>query len=214
MPALLQAFMRFFFKHLYTTIAWSYDFVAWVTSMGQWRLWQQAALIDFEPGKLLEIGHGPGHLLVDFKQRGDWVIGVDASPQMTHIASRRLRENRLSVTIVRARAQNLPFPTNQFSGVITTFPSEYILDDETLLSIHRVLDPQGQLVVIGLGRITGKAIYDRFSAWLYRVTGQADHPDDLYRPWLERLEALSFAPRIEIVKQPRAQVLRLIAKKL
>ncbi len=213
MRSLFQAFMRFFFKHLYTTLAWSYDFVAWITSMGQWRRWQQAAIIEFEPGKVLEIGYGPGHLLLDFKRTGGSIIGVDISEQMTRIASRRLRENGISSIIVRARAQELPFAAGAFSGVIATFPSEYILAEETLRSIHRILIAQGKFVVIGLATITGKALYDRFASWLFRITGQAGHPEEAYGKWVDQLRSLCFAARIEIVDQPRAKVLRFIAEK-
>lgn len=213
MRSLAQDFMRFFFKHLYTTIAWSYDFIAWTTSMGQWRTWQQAALIEFLPGKLLEIGHGPGHMLLDLKKQGRRVTGVDASRQMTGMASKRLQKNGHKISIARARAQNLPFPTGAFSGVIATFPSEYILDGETLRSVHRVLQPEGTLVVIGLARITGSSVYDRLAAWLFRITGQADHPQEAYHHWIEQMERLSFTARFETVEQPRAQVLRLTAVK-
>lgn len=203
--------IRFFFKHLYTTVAWAYDFVAWSTSMGQWRLWHQAALIEYEPGQLLEIGHGPGHLLYELYARNRDIYGVDASRQMTRIARDRFRINDRPSIAVHALAQALPFPAKAFSGVIATFPSEYIFEPASLQSIHRVLQPNGTLVIIIGAEITGKALFDRFSAWLFRVTGQSSHPEEAYSPWLDLLKSHGYQSRLEIVCQERARVLRLIA---
>jgi ubiquinone/menaquinone biosynthesis C-methylase UbiE len=104
--------------------------------------------------------------------------------------------------------------TSSFSGVVATFPGEYILDAETLQSIHRVLKPQGKLVVIGLQSIISRALYDRFASWLYQITGQSGHPEQAYKAWLDQLANMGFTARIEIVEQPRAKVLRLVAKRI
>ncbi|MGD8848427.1 MAG: class I SAM-dependent methyltransferase [Anaerolineales bacterium] len=214
MRRIVEAFMRFFFKHLYTTFAWTYDLVAWTTSMGQWRTWQQAAFIAFEPGLLLELGHGPGHLLLDFSDAGYRIFGVDASLQMSRLASRKIKAASLPNRVIRASALALPLKSSSFSGAVATFPSEYILQQETMQSIHRVLTPQGKFVVIGLQSITGQALYDRLASWLYRITGQADHPEDSYQAWLNQLRDLGFDARIEIVEQKRAKVLRVVARKM
>ena len=207
----IEALMRFFFKHLYTTFAWIYDFIAWSTSMGQWRTWQQAAHTNYTAGKLLELGHGPGHLLLDFLNRERAIFGVDASFQMTRLAKRRLDDAGYEPVIVRAQAQALPFKGDTFSGVVSTFPSEYILDEATLISVSRVLKPMGKFIVIGLKEITGKGLHDRFASWLYRATGQSGQTEQTFGPWLELLESNGFEARIEIEQQRRAQVLRLVA---
>jgi ubiquinone/menaquinone biosynthesis C-methylase UbiE len=210
---LLEAFMRFFFKQLYTSAAWAYDFVAWTSSMGQWRSWQRAALVDYNPGRLLEIGHGPGHLMLDFIASGHEIIGIDASRQMTRMASRRLLEGGVGGVIIQGRSQELPLESCSISGVIATFPAEFILEPDTLNSIFRTLIPGGKCVIIGLSTITGKAFYDRFASWLYRFTGQSDHPEEAYDAWLQQLEKAGFETQQEIVKLPRANVLRLTATK-
>lgn len=213
MRKLIAVFMRFFFKQLYTTISWSYDFVAWASSMGQWQAWQHAALIEFKPGLILEIGHGPGHVLLDFIEQGHKIVGVDASQQMTRIANRKLQAIGGGPVVVQGQGQFLPFKQASFSGVVATFPSEYIVDFETLASIHHVLKPAGKLVIIGLSKITGKGLHDRFAAWLYRITGLSDNPEHAFQNWIRSIEDVGFSTRMEIVSQPRADVLRLIAFK-
>src|SRR3989337_1455537 len=67
---LLTGFLRFFFQHLYTTLAPAYDLIAWTVSMGQWNQWVGTALEPLPAGPLLELGHGTGHLLRDLAVRG------------------------------------------------------------------------------------------------------------------------------------------------
>lgn len=179
--------------------------------MGQWRTWQSAALIDMPQGAVLELGHGPGHLLKELAQTQRMVVGVDISKQMTRIASKRLRNHSNIVNVVRACAQHLPFSDEAFSQVVSTFPSEFIFDPETHTEVWRVLKPGGVAVVVGVEKVTGKSIPDRFAAWLYRFTGQSGEPGT---GWEQPLIKVGFSVHLERVKQPRAVVLRLIARKI
>jgi ubiquinone/menaquinone biosynthesis C-methylase UbiE len=208
----LSAFLRFFFHHLYTTFAWAYDIVAMMTSMGQWGTWQTAAL-DVLPnqGQVLEVGHGPGHLLKRRALEGRFDFGIDASPQMMRIAYKRLRAAGFQPLLVRAQAQALPFASASFQAIYATFPSEFILAPETLASFHRVLRTDGSLVVIPMSRITGQSLPDRFAAWLYNVTGQSR---EIGTGWKTHLQESGFQGTLERVQQPRAEVYRLIATKL
>jgi len=58
------------FHLLYHEAAWAYDAVAAAVSLGQWRAWGAAAL-PFLPGpRVLELGHGPGHMLIALTAAG------------------------------------------------------------------------------------------------------------------------------------------------
>ena len=206
----LTHLLRVFFKHLYTTFAWAYDLVAWTTSMGQWKTWQSAAYHDHLESPILELGQGPGHLLLDFHRKGYNVVGIDVSKQMTRITARRLQRNGFQPAVLRAHAQYIPLPANTFAAIIATFPSEYILERETLREIRRVLRPGGELIVIGVESITGRGLHDRLANRLYRFTGQAGDPVD---EWMQPLAELDFIPKLERVQQPRANVLRFRARK-
>jgi ubiquinone/menaquinone biosynthesis C-methylase UbiE len=209
--AFLSSFLRFFFRHLYTTFAWAYDFVAATTSLGQWGAWQQVAL-DTLPseGRVLEVGHGPGHLLKLRALRGQNDIGIDASSQMTHIAARRLRRAGYSARLVRAQAQALPFASKSFRAIYATFPSEYIVAPQTLASLHRVLESEGSIVVVPMAQTTGTSMPERFVAWLYEVTGQSG---DFGSGWDEFLKQAGFEATTERVQLPGSEVYRLVAKK-
>jgi ubiquinone/menaquinone biosynthesis C-methylase UbiE len=207
---LIASFLRFFFTHLYTTLSWAYDFVAWTTSMGQWRKWQSAAAPSPQIGDLLELGSGPGHLLADLSGSVHRTVGLEPSTQMLKHAQHNLVRRGVTPMLTQGRAQALPFRSNHFSDIIATFPSEYIVDPATLTEAFRVLQPRGELVIVGLVQITGDSLADRFAAWLYRFTGQSGEPRE---EWKIPLQEAGFSPRFEIIEQERARVLRVVGFK-
>jgi len=156
------------FGLFYTRLAWSYDAVAWGVSFGQWRDWGAAALPLLTGPRVLELGHGPGHLLAALAGRGYDVVGLDLSPQMGRLARRRTPGARL----VRARAQAAPFAAGAFDGVLATFPTSYIIAPATVDAVYRLLRPGGRLVVVPETRLGGRGPLQAIVEWLYRVTGQ------------------------------------------
>jgi ubiquinone/menaquinone biosynthesis C-methylase UbiE len=170
---LIQRFMRFFFHHFYHSLAWSYDFVAAVVSIGRWNSWIRTVLPFVRGTKILEIGHGPGHLQRLLQEQDYCSIGLDESPQMIRLAKHRLENSdQQSTKLVRGLAQALPFPEAEFDSVISTFPSDYIFDPDTLSSIHRVLRGDGRLILVPAAWIMGRKLLDRAAAWLSRFTGE------------------------------------------
>ncbi len=166
--------VRFAFHLLYYQLAWTYDAVSWVVSLGEWRKWQFATL-DFIDGEaVLEIAHGTGHLLAALAARGYAVSGLDLSPNMGRIAQRRLARLGRKADLVRGRAQQLPFRTDQFDTVVVTFPTPFIFEAATLAAIGRVLQPNGRLVFVLSGGLHGNGLLKTIIDWLYRITGQSE----------------------------------------
>ncbi len=174
MRRLWWAFLRLFFHLLYNQFAWAYDLVAWMVSLGQWTAWGRTPIPHLRGERVLELAHGPGHLLVTLQERGLMPVGLDLSPYMARLARRRLRRAGLAVPLVRARAQALPFRDACFDSAVATFPTEFILDPTTLQETARVLQPEGRLVVVAWARLSEHDPLSRLIGWLYRVTGQAE----------------------------------------
>lgn len=193
--------LRLAFHLLYNQLAWSYDLVSWVVSLGAWRDWQQAALPFVRGSRVLELAHGPGHMLAALQGRGFDVVGLDLSPFMGRQAQRRLRRLGLDVALLNGRAQQLPFTAASFDTVLATFPTEFIVDPTTLTAVARVLRPGGRFVIVPEGRLTGRGPLARLIEWLYGVTGQregtfATDADGRWRLFEEPLSAADF--RVEV----------------
>ncbi|MEA3342520.1 MAG: methyltransferase domain-containing protein [Chloroflexota bacterium] len=178
MLRLWWAFVRFFFRLLYNELAWTYDLVAWAVSLGQWRAWGRTALGHLRGKRVLELAHGPGHLQEAMAEQAMSPVGLDLSPHMGRLAQRRLRKKRLTVPLVRARAQALPFRDECFDSAIASFPTDFILYPATLQEAARVMRTDGRLVVVAWAGLGGRDAISRFIGWLYQVTGQGKPPPD------------------------------------
>src|SRR5688572_31722362 len=87
---LIRRFMRVFFRLLYHPFAFTYDLVAAAVSFGHWRDWVMSVLPFIQGTRVLELGHGPGHLQHALLNRGLFTVGLDESAQMGLLARRRL----------------------------------------------------------------------------------------------------------------------------
>jgi ubiquinone/menaquinone biosynthesis C-methylase UbiE len=187
-------FLRIAFQLLYYQLAWAYDLVAWLVSFGQWPAWRRTATLFLQDGPTLELGHGTGGFMADMAESGLMPIGLDLSPYMAHLAQRRLLKRGYVPCLVCGQAQRLPLPDASFANVVATFPTDYILDPNTLASIARVLRPGGRLVIVAVGNLKGPGPLRRFVDWLYRITGQREIPEP--KP-LARLKEFGFTARWE-----------------
>jgi ubiquinone/menaquinone biosynthesis C-methylase UbiE len=172
--------VRFGFRLLYNEMAFTYDMVSWVVSLGQWRCWQRTSmqfLPDAESGLILELAHGTGNLQIDLQQTGYHTVAFDLSPYMGRIAKRKLVKNNLVHTFVQGSAFQLPFADQSFSAIVSTFPTDFIVQSETLNEVYRVLQNESKLIVVFNGVLTGGGIVQSFLEWLYRITGQRENDD-------------------------------------
>lgn len=166
----LRRFLRFFFHHLYHGFAWTYDLVSNAVSFGRWNDWIQAVIPFIRGRRVLELGHGPGHLQVRLlRDPGLVAVGLDESAQMGRAAAGRLRRTGSgSFRLARGLAQTLPFSDGAFDTIVSTFPSEYIFDAGTIAEVRRTLADGGRLIVLPVAWPS-----NRLLRWLFRVTGQS-----------------------------------------
>jgi ubiquinone/menaquinone biosynthesis C-methylase UbiE len=185
----MRTLLRFFFYLLYHPFAFAYDLVAATVSLGRWKDWVLSVIPFLEGTRVLEIGHGPGHLQRALLSRGLFAVGIDESAPMGRLARRNLRRTLCSphptkttgctsqigytqVKLTRGLAQHLPFPAASFDSVVATFPADYIFDPITLEEACRVLSPGGRFVVLPGASILGRGLMDRLMAFIFRITGE------------------------------------------
>jgi SAM-dependent methyltransferase len=188
----MRPLLRFFFYLLYHPLAFAYDLVATSVSLGRWKDWVLSVVPFIEGNRVLEIGHGPGHLQRILISRDLFAVGIDESAPMGRLARRNLSRSLASqqpaaptislkyndytkIKLARGLAQNLPFPAGSFDTVVATFPADYIFDPITIEEASRVLTPGGRFVILPGASILGRGFMDRVMALLFRVTGES-HP--------------------------------------
>ena len=180
----MRTLLRFFFKLLYHQFAFAYDFVAATVSVGQWKDWVTSIFPFIAGTRVLEIGHGPGHLQRLLLSRGLDSVAIDESKPMGLLAKRNTDGK---ANLARALAQRLPFADSAFDTVIATFPAEYITDLLTLLEVRRCLSDGGRFIVLPVALQKGRKPLDRVMSLLFRVTRQS--PVDPLEEVKEKLQA-------------------------
>lgn len=206
----LNGLLRIFFKFLYHEFSWGYDLVADLVSAGQWKSWILSILPDLRGPKVLELGHGPGHLMSAMVASSMKPVGLDESWQMGCLAFNRMVGIGGGFLLVNGYAQFLPFPNDSFNTIVSTFPSEYILDARTLSEAYRVLIPDGIMVILPTAWITGSSLHERLLAWLFHITGQAPEWDERH---IAPLIKAGFRVRVERRNLRSSQLLIIHAEK-
>lgn len=202
--------MRVFFILLYHQLAWGYDLVATIVSLGNWGKWRNSILRKISGPRVLELGYGPGHLQHQLAELNLDHFGIDESDQMGKITSRRLVKIGRNGRIARGYTQYLPFPDKIFDQVVSTFPSEYIFNPLTLSESYRILKDGGKFVILPVAWIDGKRWWEKAAAWLFKITGQAPTWDDRY---LDPFHKAGFDIKTEIVEGPSWTVMLIIGEK-
>src|SRR5580704_1853828 len=178
-------------RAVFSSVAGKYDLMNDLMSFGVHRLWKRftLSLTGLKSGqRALDVAGGTGDLAIGLARqvgKTGQVVLSDINPDMLAAGRDRLLDAGFAgnVECVLADAERLPFADGSFDCVTIAFGLRNVTDKAAALaSMHRVLKPGGQLLVLEFSQPVIPAlarIYDAYSfkllPWLGRtVAGDAE----------------------------------------
>lgn len=103
------------------------------------------AALPRNPGKILDLGCGPGRDLAYFKQQGHTVVGLDATPTFVEMA-----QQATGCPVLQQSFLNLDLPGETFDGIFANASLIHVPKAEmvrVLKDLHTALVPNGAIVM-------------------------------------------------------------------
>jgi demethylmenaquinone methyltransferase/2-methoxy-6-polyprenyl-1,4-benzoquinol methylase len=171
-------------RSVFASVAGKYDVMNDLMSFGVHRLWKHftLSLTGLRPGqRALDVAGGTGDLAAGMLRqvgKSGRVVLSDVNPAMLEIGRDRLLDKGFSgnVECIVADAERLPFEDGCFDCVTIGFGLRNVTDKAAALkSMHRVLKPGGQLLVLEFSTPVApglKSIYDAYSFKVLPLLGR------------------------------------------
>ena len=207
----LDTILQQIYYLLYHQFAWTYDWVSAAVSCGRWQDWIKVTLPFLTGPRVLELGHGPGHLHAALQCRQISVVGIDASAPMGRIARRVLLRKGILPILVNGYAQFLSFKSESFDQVVATFPSDYIFDPLTLSEARRVLKQNGKLIVLLGAWNTNRNLCQKLTGWLLRTSGE--HALETIRRYTDPFNKAGFKAELKLLDQVESRLVLILAER-
>ena len=161
-------------KAYYNKISKVYDLLAYLSEAPV----RKAGLekLAAQPGeKILEVGFGTGHSLVELAQAVGYagrVYGVDLSDEMLKVSEERLKKEDLEhrAELTCGDATNLPYGESMMDAVFMSFTLELFDTPEipkVLNECKQVLKPEGRIVVVGMSKENGEGFLVKAYEWTH-----------------------------------------------
>ncbi len=139
---------------MFSAIAYRYDLLNRLLSLGIDRLWrEQATTVAFEAGarRVLDVATGTADLALTLKRRqpGAEVVGLDFVTAMLDIGKSKAKRLGLDIRLEQGDGLNLPYEDASFDAVTIAYGLRNFADyQQGLREFYRVLKPGGRLVIL------------------------------------------------------------------
>lgn len=144
--------LLFFNQVVYNTYPALYNLVDRLSLGVWWRLIRRALDFISPDDRILEVGFGPGRLLVELIRKSELCVGLDLAWGMCRFTQRRLHRAGLTSQLVQGSVYNLPYPGGAFDIVVSTFTISGLPDGRRVLQeMARVTARGGSILLIDIG---------------------------------------------------------------
>ena len=165
-------------RSVFASVAGKYDIMNDLMSFGVHRLWKHftLSLTGLRPGmRSLDVAGGTGDLAAGMLRqvgKSGHVVLSDVNPAMLDIGRDRLLDRGWvgNVECIVADAERLPFEDNSFDCVTIGFGLRNVTDKAAALaSMHRVLKPGGQLLVLEFSTPVAPGLKPLYDAYSFKI---------------------------------------------
>jgi len=126
-----------------------YQSIMQLFSVGQWEKWEDKIFEDLAGKRVLEVGVGPGKLLLQMAKKGYNVSGIEILPNMATEARRLMKYSGYPVDIRLESVHNMSFKNEEFDCIVMTFVISEIQDiDSAIKEMKRVLKKGGKIIAV------------------------------------------------------------------
>jgi ubiquinone/menaquinone biosynthesis C-methylase UbiE len=135
------------------------------------------SLVPEHPGRILDLGCGPGAMTIPLAQANHDVVACDLSVAMVRDVAQRLTELGAPPQVAVADAMALPFADASFDLVVTTGVLEYVPRlDVALREVHRILRAGGMVIgTMSLPRRFERFVVQQYAALRKSAPSAAQH---------------------------------------
>lgn len=190
---------------MFDNISSKYDFLNHFLSMGidiRWRKKAIKYLKSLKPQSILDVATGTGDFAIEaLSLNPEKITGVDISEGMLNVGKEKIRKKKLEkkIELLKGDSENLPFEDNNFDAATVAFGVRNFENlEKGLKEIHRVLKPNGKLVVLEFSKPTTfpfKQLYNfYFKAILPKIGNSIAKDQSAYTYLPESVQAFPNGP--------------------
>ncbi len=165
-------------KNMFDEIAYRYDFLNRVLSLGidvEWRTKAIKQLLPFHPKKILDVATGTGDFALTSYRilRPEKITGIDISDKMLKIGREKIAKSGLGnfIELIKGDSEAISLADNSFDAVTVAFGVRNFENlEKGLLEIKRVLKPGGKLIILECSKPSLPMIKQAYSFYMKFIT--------------------------------------------
>lgn len=147
-----------------------YDRLCSLVGFGEAMRREILSIAKFKPGDvILDVGCGTGVFFEVLKRQypAQKIIGVDPDSQSLEIAKKRLAQHR-NIELIQAFGEAIPLASGSVDVVFSTLALHHMPNEakrKTIAEMHRVLKPEGTVVITDFGPSRSLLLYRLLLFW-------------------------------------------------